>query len=144
MDRDEAVSALLQAMGDLTRRRSLRPVNRTMQGETLALHCLCAHPEGLTPGELGKALSVTAPRVAAILDSLETKGLITRSPAPGDRRKYRILPTDAGLNQEEKHKQFVFQHTKNLVACLEDGEIETLITVLHKLKNVQCKEETQC
>lgn len=145
MDRKAAIEALLYAAGDLTRHKPLSPVNRNLRGEALALHVLCAAPDGLTPGALGTQLEVSAPRVAAILDALEAKGMVRRCPDPKDRRRILTFPTEAGRLQDKANKQSVLSHTEQFLSVLTDDEIEALSVILGKLKGAHCsKEDTQC
>ena len=49
-----------------------------------------------TPGELAELLETAPPAVSAMLGDLERRGLIRRDPDPNDRRRVRIVPTEAG------------------------------------------------
>lgn len=66
-------------------------VNRT------DLRCLeiLFQDEEATPGALGPALGLTTGSVTAMLDRLEKRGHLTRSPDPADRRKTLVRITDA-------------------------------------------------
>jgi DNA-binding MarR family transcriptional regulator len=54
------------------------------------------HPDGMTPGELTRALVVTAGNVTGIVARLEQGGLVERTPVPGDRRTMRLRLTPRG------------------------------------------------
>jgi DNA-binding MarR family transcriptional regulator len=53
-------------------------------------------PEGMTSGELTRALLVTAGNVSGIVGRLAGLGLVERRPVPGDRRTARIRLTTRG------------------------------------------------
>lgn len=72
--------------------------------------------EPLTAAGLTEALQLSQSTVAGILNRLEAKEFIRRVPAPEDRRKCLILPTQKGLELEErlresaaKSQQILFQ-----------------------------------
>ncbi|MEZ4323033.1 MAG: MarR family transcriptional regulator [Myxococcota bacterium] len=44
----------------------------------------------LTPGEIAKATGLTSASVTTLLDRLESRGLVERSPDPDDRRRVRV------------------------------------------------------
>ncbi|MFI6596944.1 MarR family winged helix-turn-helix transcriptional regulator [Nonomuraea sp. NPDC050536] len=47
--------------------------------------------------DLADVLGVSGRAVTPLVDALESDGLITRKPDPGDRRAFRLALTDAGL-----------------------------------------------
>ena len=51
--------------------------------------------EGLTQTELARLLEVERASAGLAIDALEAKGLVARRQHPGDRRVWRIVPTDA-------------------------------------------------
>jgi DNA-binding MarR family transcriptional regulator len=57
-----------------------------------ALEALDEHGS-LTPGELGRLLSLTSGSVTALVDRLEQLGWASRQPHPDDRRKVIVTPT---------------------------------------------------
>lgn len=141
MERQEAIAALVQTVKTLSRHKPLDPVGKNLRGEALALHLLCKSP-GLGLGELGRNLEVTPPRVAAILDRLEAKGLLVREPAQEDRRRTRVRITEAGMQQEQENRRLVQARTQQVLSVLETEEIETLARILGKLN--ACKEDNEC
>lgn len=57
-----------------------------------------AGKQGLTAGEVGERLITRSPDVTRLIDRLEKRGLVERSPDPHDRRAVRILITADGLD----------------------------------------------
>ena len=87
---------LLKAHGLILRElRRRMPEDMTLpQFDVLAqLH---REPEGMTSGELTRALLVTAGNVSGIVGRLAGLGLVERRPVPGDRRTARIRLTTRG------------------------------------------------
>lgn len=65
-------------------------------GEDPVLDYLSRHEEGMSPSELAKCLGYSRPRMTRILDSLEEKGYVVRTPDPEDRRRVVATCTDEG------------------------------------------------
>ncbi|MCT8974183.1 MarR family winged helix-turn-helix transcriptional regulator [Microbaculum marinisediminis] len=53
-------------------------------------------PDGIRMGELSRRTVVTGSNVTAVIDDLEKRGFVVRSPAPDDRRAIVISLTDEG------------------------------------------------
>src|SRR5216110_2273176 len=69
------------------------------------------HPEGLKMNALSRLLMVTGGNVTAIVDQLESEGLVERLEEPADRRAFRIRLTRAGERSfgemERAHEEWV-------------------------------------
>ncbi len=91
-------------------------------------------PKGLRMGELGKRMLVTSGNVTAIVDQLESEGLVTRLPCEDDRRAYRIAFTEKGRKgfqlMAKAHEAWV----EELFAGLKLNEKGALHELLGQLK----------
>jgi DNA-binding MarR family transcriptional regulator len=85
--------------------------------------------EGLTMGELSRRLMVTNGNVTGLIDRLVTEGLVTRQPAPHDRRAQLVRLTAAGKQAFDamipKHQDFIAERF--------DGLARTELAELHRL-----------
>ena len=63
-------------------------LSQTMRGEMAVLRLLA--------GEISRGLGMTTSRIAAVLNSLERKGMIIRCADPGDRRRVVVRLTPSG------------------------------------------------
>jgi len=92
------------------------------------------HPEGLKMNALSRLLMVTGGNVTAIVDQLESEGLVERLEEPSDRRAFRIRLTKAGERSfgemARAHEEWVVE----LLARLSRREHEELLKLLAKLK----------
>ena len=92
------------------------------------------HPEGLKMNALSRLLMVTGGNVTAIVDQLESEGLVERLEEPADRRAFRIRLTKAGERSfgemARAHEEWVVE----LLARLSRREHEELLKLLAKLK----------
>jgi DNA-binding MarR family transcriptional regulator len=67
------------------------------------LHALECHPDRvMTMSELAKALDVTQRRITALVDALESDGLVERRPHPTDGRSTMVSLTKRGLAQQKE------------------------------------------
>ena len=92
------------------------------------------HREGLKMNELSRLLMVTGGNVTAIVDQLESEGLVERLEEPADRRAFRIRLTRAGERSfgemARAHEEWVVE----LLAGLSRREHEELLKLLAKVK----------
>ncbi|MGC5628723.1 MarR family transcriptional regulator [Georgenia sp. Z1344] len=75
-----------------------------------------------------------APRSATeVVDSLEDKGLVRRTPSPTDRRAILVVPTDAGLSLADEVAAARATHGAELLAPLDEAESAQLHALLAKV-----------
>ena len=92
------------------------------------------HPEGLKLSELSRLLMVTGGNVTAIVDQLESEGLVERLEEPADRRAFRIRLTRAGERSFGEMARAHEEWVVDLLAGLSRREHEELLKLLAKLK----------
>ena len=78
----------------------------------------------MTAGELSSRLSMTTSRVAAVLGSLEKKGLLERENDAVDRRRVLVSLTQAGDALCEKRRQHFMKKISMLLSMLGDDAPE--------------------
>lgn len=71
-------------------------VSKAAAGECYLVCYLREHEGRASPGKLAAASGRSTARIAAALNSLEAKGLVTRQTCGEDRRKVQVLLTPAG------------------------------------------------
>ena len=62
-------------------------ISQTQRGEMAVLRLLAEENRQLLAGEISRGLGMTTSRIAAVLNSLEKKDMITRCADPADRRR---------------------------------------------------------
>jgi DNA-binding MarR family transcriptional regulator len=94
-----------------------------------------------SPGEsqraLADALGMHAPRLVALIDDLEARGLLERRRDPRDRRNYAISLTEAGGEMWRKVSTVARQHERALTAALEEKESAQLASLLRRIADEQ-------
>ncbi len=92
---------------------------------------------GSTQRHLVSRSMIDPSSMVSVLDELETRGLAERRPHPTDRRKHAIHLTAKGTRTLADARDAAIIAARELFAPLEDGEVETLRTLLRKLAGVE-------
>ena len=87
---------LLHALDTAGPRPPHEDISQTQRGEMAVLRLLATQRRQMLAGEISRSLSMTTSRIAAVLNSLERKGMIIRCADPGDRRRVVVRLTPSG------------------------------------------------
>ncbi len=90
-------------------------------------------PYSLTPTELYRSTMLSSGAMTNRLDRLEGRGLVRRSPDPGDRRGVLITLTEEGLDLIEEAVEAHVRNEDRLLCSLGDEDREQLADLLRKL-----------
>lgn len=107
----------------------LRPVEYTV------LTLIAENPGG-SLARLARALAVTAPNITAMVDRLEGKGLVARTPSDEDRRSHVLNTTRKGAELVRKATQRIVAAEQALLP-LTAGERAMLLELLHKVASAR-------
>ena len=88
---------------------------------------------GLNQTSLGRALGIDRSTVVAVIDKLEGRGLVDRTPAPGDRRSYALRLSESGGALLKRARGLVTAHEARIANDLSSGEQAQLIALLSRL-----------
>lgn len=132
----ELVHEFLSCMEQLNRIRERHEIQKHLMGEMFVLKFL-RHRVQTTPGEISEALQVSTARTAAILNSLEKKGFITRTPSATDRRKSDIRSTERGIAVLEHGFALMEQRVSQVLELLGEEDSRELIRILNRMIGIQ-------
>ena len=104
----------------------LRPVEYTVLQ-------LIAENAGASPVKLAKALSVTKPNITMWVDRLVGRGLVKRTPHPGDGRAQQLRTTAKGAALARAATTTLQQAERSVMHTLSAGERMLLAELLHKV-----------
>lgn len=90
-------------------------------------------PYELSPGALLRATLVTSGTMTNRIDRLAAAGLVTRNPAPEDRRGVLVRLTEAGKERVDAALADLLQRERELLAGLGQQERQTLADLLRTL-----------
>jgi DNA-binding MarR family transcriptional regulator len=96
-----------------------------------------AHTPGESQRALADALGMHPPRLVALIDDLEGRGLVQRSRDPADRRNYALSLTEAGRETMTRIATVARQHERAVTAAIDDDERAELAAVLRRLADDQ-------
>jgi MarR family 2-MHQ and catechol resistance regulon transcriptional repressor len=113
--------------------RLLRPMGVSSAGG-LVLGQLRDHG-ALSPSELGERLIVTRATVTGVVDSLERRGYVRRSPNPSDRRRVIVELTPRGLEVVGQVRTLIHRRERDWMAALTDEELDTFISLLQRIQD---------
>lgn len=91
----------------------------------------------MNPGALAANERVTAQAIAPVLTALENRGLVTRSPDPGDRRRVITALTPAGRGLLRGREEAIVTHfARSLERAFDDDERHRLFAALPLLQRL--------
>lgn len=96
------------------------------------LAVIAANP-GLSQSELGNVLGIDRSTIVAVIDRLETGGLVRRMPAPNDRRSYALMLSEAGVARLAELEARVAAHEQDIARSLSAEERKTLLGLLARI-----------
>ncbi|NEK84798.1 MarR family transcriptional regulator [Blastococcus saxobsidens] len=97
-----------------------------------ALRVICEH-DGVRLSDLAEALHIAPRSATEVADGLQERGLVERSPDPGDRRAVLLRPTDAGRRVRGEVGRARAADSAELFARLSAEDRATLARVLRSL-----------
>jgi DNA-binding MarR family transcriptional regulator len=89
--------------------------------------------QGLSQSDLGTAVGIDRSTMVAVIDRLESRGLVVRAPSPNDRRSYALRLSDKGDELMRELIPRIQEHDRNMVKDLTAEEIAHLIDYLRRI-----------
>lgn len=127
--------ALFHEFGVMHRRMTSR-ISNAVSGEMAVMRALRLAGGTLTPTQIADKAWVSAPRVANILRSLETKGWIARTNDPTDRRRVLVNLTDKGKDLLDAKRAHFDESTAHFLAQLGYDDAQELLRLLRRMNQV--------
>ena len=107
-----------------------------LQGEAGVLFYLAFIQNKITPSNLSKKINVSAPRIASVLNSLESKKMISKKIDNLDKRKTVVEITKDGLKYIINKKDKAMNNLTKVLEKLEDKEVEEYIQLTKKIVSI--------
>jgi len=101
-------------------------------GQFGVLVVIDANP-GLSQTQLGNALGIDRSTVVAVIDRLESRGLVARQPAPNDRRSHALHLSDSGKATLRRLTERVRAHERQIARHLAADDQARLIELLRRV-----------
>jgi len=136
MDYSALATQLLDSMQALHKFRPQKHLNEAMHGEAFVLRYITVKNSDVLPSEISGEMGVSSARVAAALNSLEGKGLITRQIDLNDRRKILVRITPEGRALAEEQEGAVVEGTAKMLALLGEQDAKEHIRIMGRLAEI--------
>ena len=136
---DQQATLCLLRTADAVKRRLARviePHGITPQQYNVLRILRGAGPSGLPTLTIGERMIEQTPGTTRLVDRLERKGLVTRTPCPTDRRRVFCQITDKGLELLTELDEPVNQCTAQAVSPLASDALSSLIALLDIVNSV--------
>ena len=101
-------------------------------GQFGVITLIAANP-GMTQSALARAVGIERSTMVAVIDALESRGLVERRASPADRRSYALVPSSDGIALLERLKPMVLEHENRVAANLSFEERRQLVQLLSRL-----------
>jgi DNA-binding MarR family transcriptional regulator len=93
--------------------------------------------DGQTPKQIARTLSLDGSTITGILDRMENKNLVRRTPDPDDRRTLKVVITNQGLELRECIEEVIEEVNKRILEIFTFEEQEQLKKFLEQIANRQ-------
>jgi Transcriptional regulators len=133
MNYESLAHEYLDIMYAMRGRNAQKRVNDSMHGEAFVLSYVSEHEGNVIPSDISNAMGITSARVAAALNGLEGKGLVTRRIDTEDRRRILIDLTDAGREKVQEQKQMMVGFVTGMLQYLGENDAKEYIRIMKKL-----------
>lgn len=136
MINDELAVELLENMKALFKAKTHQRINDSLCGEAFGLQYIAINGGSVLPGDISAEMNVSSARVAAALNSLENKGLITRRTDKNDRRKVIVEITPEGRLHAENHWNYIVGGAKKFLGLLGENDAREYVRIMGRMKDV--------
>lgn len=102
----------------------------------LVLSILADSEAPLSPNQIAERLIISRASVTSLLDSLERRGYIQRTPHSSDRRMLLIELTGSGRRIADEFRPIVHRQQTEWLSTIGEDDKDQLIHVLHRLQAV--------
>ena len=125
----------MEVLFQMRNRKASKRITDSMHGEHVMLSYLSHHDGTGIPSEISSELGVSTARIAATLNSLEAKGLITRRIDELDRRRILVELTEAGKTRESNHTKHIMGVVVHMLEDLGEHDAVEFLRILKKLSS---------
>ncbi|MDR2866809.1 MAG: MarR family transcriptional regulator [Methanomassiliicoccaceae archaeon] len=136
MDYESLAREFVRNMRSVHRAGPPKGVQEGTQGEAFVLHCIKESRDDIIPSHISDAAGISSARVAAALNSLESKGFITRAIDSSDRRKIIIRMTSKGAEYAEEQERKHLEMLTRFLALLGEHDAKELVRIIGRVAEV--------
>ena len=139
----EMAKELFEIMDPAKFRPPHREVSKLMHGEMAVMRLFEKEDVPLTAGEISRRLRMTTSRIAAVLNSLEKKALISRFADEKDGRRVMVAITQQGRDFLEERRLDVLRHMQDMLEKLGEEDAREYVRLARRVMEImRCRGET--
>ena len=90
--------------------------------------------DGLYQRQIGALTLKDRPNITRIINILEAKELVTRTPDVNKRKVFKINITEKGKKEYENTLPTVLEHWQDSISGVNDDDLKTCLNVLNRIK----------
>jgi DNA-binding MarR family transcriptional regulator len=139
MDYKDMASEFMQNMQKMHKLRQASPqkqIDESMRGEHFVLQFIAVHQGYVLPSEISNEMGISSARIAATLNGLERKGLITRQIDINDRRRILVDLTPKGKTLVKEHYQEAMEMITKMLSKLGEHDAREYVRIIGRLAEV--------
>lgn len=133
MDYSELAIELLQKMLFFHKNVQFKQMNNSFQGGAFILQYIYHQGNDVLPGEISDEMSISTARVAAALNNLEKKGLITRQIDKSNRRQILVALTPKGKEVAERKEMEIQNGVAQVLQKLDEYDARELVRIIGRI-----------
>ncbi|NCC15785.1 MAG: MarR family transcriptional regulator [Clostridia bacterium] len=133
MDYEALAHEYMEMMYQIRKRNSQKHLHDSMHGAKFALYYISMHKGNVMPSDISNEMGISTARIAAALNNLEKKGLVTRKIDVEDRRRILVELTSAGREEAQKHFLMIMDITTKMLQQLGEDDAKELVRIMKKL-----------
>lgn len=136
MDYEILAREFLERTHQFRRKHQQKTIDETLRGENFLILYVMNRGGSVLPREISAAMNISSARVAAALNSLESKGLVTRRIDPGDRRRILVDVTPEGRQLACQHQEEALTKVAEMLEKLGESDARELVRIMGRLVEV--------
>jgi len=141
MNYSQLADEYLEQMHIFRKFKPQQKISESMHGEAFTLHHIAKSAEQMIPSDISSAMGISSSRIAATLNSLESKGYITRQIDTSDRRRILVTLTEKGREQEEAHRRQLSETIEKMLRQLGEHDAIEYIRITRKMAELSQQQE---
>lgn len=136
MDYTKLAEEFLEKMHLLKRTKPQKRVDETMRGEMFALQYIYRHGADVLPSAISDEVDISTARIAATLNGLESKGLITRQIDTSDRRRILVNLTESGRELAESVGREMLSDMSKMFSILGEKDAKEYLRITGRILEI--------
>ena len=135
MDYTALAQECMEVLFQMRNRKNSKKISDSMRGEHFVLAYLAKHGGSAITSEISNEMGISSARIAATLNTLEAKGLVTRRIDERDRRRILVELTEAGRQREAVHAKHMLDVMVQMLKDLGEEDAKEFLRILKKLSS---------